>query len=103
MSLSVNIRPAPPIAVAALQGILNSTSQQALKQELEPVLGNGQFNTIQLDFSNVQSIEPASSGMLMMLSHTAKAKNKTISVSNANGAVLATMHKANLGKVLQIS
>jgi anti-anti-sigma factor len=103
MTLNVSFRAAPPIAIAMLQGVLNSTSQQALKQQLEPVLGNGQFNTIQLDFASVQSIEPASSGMLMMLSHTAKAKNKVIAVLNANASVLATMHKANLGKVLKIS
>ena len=103
MSLNVTFKSAPPVAVAVLQGVLNSTTQQTLKQQIDPLLGNGQFSTIQLDFGSVQSIEPASSGMLMMLSHTARAKSKTIRVANANPSVLATMHKANLGKVLQIA
>ena len=60
------------------------------------------ISKIKLDFSSLQSLEAASSGMLMFLSHSAKSKNKTLGVANANQQVLAVMHKANLGKVLQI-
>jgi anti-anti-sigma factor len=103
MSINVSIQANGPQASVQLRGVLDSMSQATLKQQIEPVLANGAISQIRLDFGGVQSMEAASAGMLMMLSHTAKAKQKTIAVTNANPNVLATMHKANLGKVLSIS
>ncbi len=102
MSISVSVQANGPQASVTLRGTLDSMSQAMLKQQLEPVLANGSVSQIRLDFSGVQSMEAASAGMLMMLSHTAKARNKAIGIVNANAAVLALMHKANLGKVLSI-
>jgi anti-anti-sigma factor len=102
MSISVSVQANGPQASVILRGTLDSMSQAMLKQQLEPVLSNGSVSQIRLDFSGVQSMEAASAGMLMMLSHTAKARNKAIGIVNANAAVLALMHKANLGKVISI-
>jgi anti-anti-sigma factor len=85
-----------------LRGVLDSMSQATLKQQIEPVLANGAISQIKLDFGGVQIMEAASAGMPMMLSHTAKAKNKALGIVNANATVLALMHKANLGKVIPI-
>jgi len=102
MSISVSVQASGPQASVMLRGVLDSMSQSALKQQLEPVFSNPSVNAVRLDFAGVQSMEAASAGMLMMLSHTAKSKNKTLGIVNANGAVLAMMHKANLGKVISI-
>jgi len=102
MSITVSIQASGPQASVLLRGTLDSMSQATLKQQLEPVLANGAISQVRLDFSGVQSMEAASAGMLMMLSHTAKARSKTLGIVNANAAVLALMHKANLGKVIPI-
>lgn len=102
MSISVSIQATPPQASVVLRGTLDSMSQAAFKQQIEPVLANGAISQIRLDFSGVQSMEAASAGMLMMLSHTAKSRNKAIGIVNANASVLSLMHKANLGKVISI-
>lgn len=102
MSVTLSIQTNGPLAVVTVRGELTSQSQGAFKQQVEPVLSNPSVNNIKLDFAGLQSIEAASSGMLMFFSHTAKAKNKTVGIANANQSVLAVMHKANLGKVLQI-
>jgi anti-anti-sigma factor len=102
MSISVSVQSNGPQASVILRGVLDSMSQAALKQQLEPVLSNGAISQIRLDFGGVQSMEAASAGMLMMLSHSAKSKNKAIGICNANATVLSLMHKANLGKVIPI-
>ncbi len=102
MSVTLSITANGPTAVVAVRGALTSQSQGTFKQQVEPVLSNPNFSKIRLDFAGLQSIEAASSGMLMFFSHTAKSKNKTVGVANANQGVLAVMHKANLGKVLEI-
>ena len=102
MSISVSVQANGPQASVLLRGVLDSLSQAMLKQQLEPVLSNGGVSQIRLDFGGVQSMEAASAGMLMMLSHTAKSRNKTLGIVNANPTVLALMHKANLGKVIAI-
>lgn len=102
MSISVSVQASGPQASVMLRGVLDSMSQAALKQQLEPVLSNAAISQIRLDFGGVQSMEAASAGMLMMLSHTAKSRNKAIGICNANAGVLALMHKANLGKVIPI-
>ncbi|SFK70931.1 MULTISPECIES: STAS domain-containing protein [Falsiroseomonas] len=102
MSINVSVQASGSQASVTLRGVLDSMSQATLKQQLEPVLANGAVTQIRLDFAGVQSMEAASAGMLMMLSHTAKSKNKSVGIVNANPAVLSLMHKANLGKVLQI-
>ncbi|MBK1659283.1 STAS domain-containing protein [Paracraurococcus ruber] len=102
MSINVSVQANGPLASVTLRGTLDSMSQSMLKQQLEPVLANAAVNQIRLDFSGVQSMEAASAGMLMMLSHTAKSRNKAVGIVNANPSVLALMHKANLGKVLTI-
>jgi anti-anti-sigma factor len=102
MSITVSIQASGAQTSVMLRGVLDSMSQATLKQQLEPVLSNGGVSQIRLDFSGVQSMEAASAGMLMMLSHTAKSRNKAIGIVNANAAVLALMHKANLGKVITI-
>ena len=102
MSVSLSIQANGPLAVVTVRGALTSQSQGTFKQQVEPVLGNPGVSKIKLDFAGLQSIEAASSGMLMFFSHSAKSKNKTVGVANANQSVLAVMHKANLGKVLEI-
>jgi anti-anti-sigma factor len=102
MAINVSVQASGSQASVHLRGVLDSMSQAVLKQQLEPVLSNGSVSQIRLDFGGVQSMEAASAGMLMMLSHTAKARNKAIGIVNANAAVLALMHKANLGKVIPI-
>jgi anti-anti-sigma factor len=102
MSITVSVQATGSQASVQVKGVLDSMSQAAFKQQLEPVLANGAVNQIRLDFAGLQSMEAASAGMLMMLSHTAKSKNKGIGIVNANQAVLALMHKANLGKVISI-
>ncbi|NKC33763.1 STAS domain-containing protein [Falsiroseomonas selenitidurans] len=102
MSINVSIQAQGAQASVTLRGVLDSMSQATLKQQLEPVLANAGVTQIRLDFSGVQSMEAASAGMLMMLTHTAKSRNKTVGIVNANPAVLSLMHKANLGKVIQI-
>lgn len=102
MSITVSVQSSGPQASVMLRGVLDSMSQATLKQQLEPVLANGAVNAIRLDFGGVQSMEAASAGMLMMLSHTAKSRNKTLGICNVPAPVLALMHKANLGKVIPI-
>jgi len=102
MSITVSVQSSGPQASVMLRGVLDSMSQATLKQQLEPVLANGAVSQIRLDFAGVQSMEAASAGMLMMLSHTAKSRNKTLGICNATPPVLALMHKANLGKVIPI-
>lgn len=102
MSITVSVQSSGPQASVMLRGVLDSMSQATLKQQLEPVLANGAVSQIRLDFGGVQSMEAASAGMLMMLSHTAKARNKTLGICNCTPPVLALMHKANLGKVIPI-
>lgn len=102
MSINISVQASGAQASVILRGALDSMSQATLKQHLEPVLANGAISQIRLDFSGVQSMETASAGMLMMLSHTAKARSKSLGICNANPTVLALMHKANLGKVIPI-
>ena len=102
MSINVSVQSNGAQASVLLRGTLDSMSQVTLKQQLEPVMANGAVSQIRLDFGGVQSMEAASAGMLMMLSHTAKSRNKALGIVNANPAVLALMHKANLGKVISI-
>ncbi|CAL75165.1 putative anti-sigma-factor antagonist family [Bradyrhizobium sp. ORS 278] len=103
MSITLSVQSAGNVATVVVRGALTSDTQTAFKQQVEPVLSNPSVSKIKLDFSGLQSIEAASSGMLMFLSATAKSKNKSLGVSNANQQVLAVMHKANLGKVLEIA
>ncbi|GEM_PF-2353319 len=102
MSITVSVQANGPQASVQLRGVLDSMSQATLKAQLEPVMSNGAVTNIRLDFGGVQSMEAASAGMLMMLSHTAKSRNKAFGIVNANPTVLALMHKANLGKVISI-
>jgi len=102
MSITVSVQASGQQASVLLRGVLDSMSQSMLKQQIEPVLANSAVTQIRLDFGGVQSMEAASAGMLMMLSHTAKSRNKALGIVNANPTVLAMMHKANLGKVIPI-
>jgi len=102
MSVNLSIQANGALAIVIVRGSLTSQSQAVFKQQIEPVLVNPSISKIKLDFAGLQSIEAASSGMLMFLSHAAKAKNKSLGVVNSNQAVLAVMQKANLGKVLDI-
>jgi anti-anti-sigma factor len=102
MSVSLSIQANGPMAVVMVRGALTSQSQAVFKQQVEPILGNPAVSKIKLDFSGLQSLEAASSGMLMFFSHAAKSKNKSVGIANASASVLAVMHKANLGKVLEI-
>ena len=102
MSVSLSIQANGALAIVSVRGALTSQSQGTFKQQLEPVLANPSISKIKLDFSGLQSLEAASSGMLMFFSHAAKSKNKAVGVANSNSSVLAVMHKANLGKVLDI-
>lgn len=102
MSINISVQANGQNASVVLRGALDSMTQSVLKQQMEAVLTNGTITTIKLDFGGVQSMEAASAGMLMMLSHTAKSKNKALGIINANAAVLSMMHKANLGKVISI-
>jgi anti-anti-sigma factor len=102
MSITVSVQANGPQASVMLRGVLDSMSQATLKQQIEPVLANGAVTQIRLDFGGVQSMEAASAGMLMMLSHTAKSRNKALGIVNAQPGVLALMQKANLGKVIPI-
>jgi anti-anti-sigma factor len=102
MPIDVSVQANGPTATVAVKGALDSSSQATFKQQLEPVLGDSSVSEIKLDFSGLQSIESSSSGMLMFLNHSAKAKNKTVGIANANPDVLAQLHKANLGKVMTI-
>lgn len=102
MSINVSIQTTGTQASVTLRGVLDSISQATLKQHLEPVLANASVTQIRLDFSGVQSMEAASAGMLMMLTHTAKSRNKTVGIVNASPGVLSLMSKVNLGKIVQI-
>jgi anti-anti-sigma factor len=102
MSINVSVQANGPQASVTVRGVLDSITQATLKQQLEPVLANAGVTQIRLDFAGVQSMEAASAGMLMMLSHTAKSRNKTVGIFNASPAVLALMSKVNLGKIIQI-
>lgn len=85
-----------------LRGDLTGASQSDLKQKMQAVLADGSIRAIKLDFSGVTSIESTSTGTLMLLSHTAKAKSKTLGIVNASPQVLSAMNKANLGKIIPI-
>ena len=103
MVLQISVQSRGSTAVMLLAGDLDSKTQADFKKKAEELLGNSGVSQVTLDFSKLQSIEPSSSGMIMFLSHTAKSRNKAISISNPNPGVLQFLHRANLGKIVPIN
>lgn len=102
MTVQISIQSRGAATVMQVAGVLNSATQAQFKQKAEEVLGQPGVSQLTFDFSRLQSIEPSSSGMIMFLNHTAKSKNKTLSITNPTPAVLQFLQKANIGKIVPI-
>jgi anti-anti-sigma factor len=88
-------------AILATRGSMDSKVATVFKAKGDQALAS-EKPAVNIDFKNLETLDASAVGMLMFFSYAGKTKGKTISISNANPAVMQVLNRANLGKVLAI-
>lgn len=85
-----------------LSGRFDFPSHKDFRTAMDGALGGSQ-REIQIDFEEVEYLDSAALGMLLMADEKAKALGKTVALANCRGAVRQVLDIANFGKLFRIS
>jgi anti-anti-sigma factor len=99
---NVHLNISDGIAVLALQGRFDFSQYSVFKEEQTQVLDSAGVHSIVLDFDQLQYLDSAALGVLLVLLDRAKELNKTVSIRRANGIVKEILDVAHFDRMFEI-
>jgi anti-anti-sigma factor len=88
--------------VVRLSGRFTFDCHREFRDAYKDALTNPAVRDIQIDLGEVDYIDSAALGMLLLLRESAQAAGKTVSLTKARNAVLAVLTIANFSKLFEI-
>lgn len=89
-------------AVLMLSGRFDFNSHRDFRSAYESAMGPDEAREIALDLGGVEYLDSSALGMLLVLRDKVAAANKSIVLTNVQGAVKQVLDIANFGKLFQI-
>ncbi|MCB1906380.1 MAG: STAS domain-containing protein [Rhodocyclaceae bacterium] len=90
-------------AVIRLAGRFDFNSHREFRDAVEKSLDGAVAKPIRVELGGVTYLDSSALGMLLMLRDKAKAANRAVSLSGAQGNVKQVLDIANFGKLFSIS
>jgi anti-anti-sigma factor len=90
------------ITTLKLEGRFDFAAHHDFGDATKAALGNSAINEIQIDLGNVEYMDSAALGMLLVLLERAKAAGKSISLARVKGMVKQVLEIANFQKLFTI-
>lgn len=101
-SFNVHSSTSDGTAVLALQGRFDFSQYAVFKEEQSLVLNNDAVKKIILDFEQLQYMDSAALGVMLVLLDRAKALDKTVSIRRAKGVVREILDVAHFDRMFEI-
>lgn len=101
MEASVNV--SSSIATIDVVGRFDFSAHRGFKSAYDPLLGNSEIATIDINLSGVDYMDSSALGMLLMLRERALAGNKKVVLSKPNHTVTQILDIANFAKLFPIN
>ncbi len=89
-------------AVLSLQGRFDFSQYSIFKEEQSQVLEKPDVDKIVLDFSQLQYLDSAALGVMLVLLDRAKESGKTVSIRGASGVVREILDVAHFDRMFDI-
>lgn len=86
----------------SLSGRFDFNAHRAFKTAYEPQIKSAEVSAIEIDLGNVEYLDSAALGMLLLLRDQAGSAHKTIILSNCRGVVQQILEIANFKKLFTI-
>ena len=86
-----------------VQGRFDSAMRQKFNGAMRDAVGHPSATQIEVHLGATDYIDSSACGMLLLLKNLADPAGKTVSLSNAKGAVKQVLGVMNFGKLFQIS
>jgi anti-anti-sigma factor len=90
-------------ATIYVQGKFDSAMRQKFNGAMRDAVGHPSATRIEVHLGATDYIDSAACGMLLLLKNMASAAGKSVSISNATGAVKQVLGIMNFEKIFQIS
>ncbi|MDD2916010.1 MAG: STAS domain-containing protein [Gallionella sp.] len=100
--MSINVQINERSGRIAMSGRFGFALHRDFKNAYSPLIDNAAVHEIEVEMSNVEYMDSAALGMLILLNEQAKAANKAVSLLNASGTVQQVLHIANFSKLFNI-
>ncbi len=100
--LNVSTKKESGKATLTLSGRFNFESHQAFKSAYTPLLNDGGFDTLVIDFAGVNYMDSSALGMLLMVRERLAALTKKIVLANSHGPVKEVLQVANFGRIFTL-
>ncbi|GAB3259804.1 STAS domain-containing protein [Chitinimonas naiadis] len=88
-------------ALIGLSGDFTFEAHRAFKEATQQILGRADITTVEIDFANVDYMDSAALGMLLLLRE--RLTQRPIALSNTRGTVRAVLDVANFGRLFELS
>lgn len=85
-----------------LSGCFDSRANRKFKDAYRPLFDNAAVGEIELELSKVTCMDSSALGMLVLLSESAKAFNRTVTLLNPSSVVSKLLEIANFSKIFNI-
>lgn len=88
--------------VISIRGRFNFIVHREFKKHYTEMLGNAEIREIEINMRDVDFIDSAALGMLMLLNERAHAVNKSVVLAHPSGSVSKLLEVANFDKIFTI-
>ncbi len=101
--MDASVHSSDEAAVIRLAGRFDFNAHREFRDAVDKSLATGAGKQIRVELGGVTYLDSSALGMLLMLRDKAKAANRPVSLSGAQGTVKQVLDIANFGKLFSIS
>lgn len=91
------------VATIDVIGRFDFSAHRSFKEAYDPLLGNSEISTLDINLSGVDYMDSSALGMLLMVRDRAQAANKKVMLSKPNHTVSQILDIANFAKLFPIN
>jgi anti-anti-sigma factor len=103
MALDVQVHVNGNKAVLSLRGRFDFTAHRDFRQSYEGILQQPGVKRLELNLGSVDYIDSSALGMLLLLKESAEGAQRSVALTNCQGAVRRVLDMANFGKLFSLS
>ncbi len=100
--MDIKVKTAGSITTIYLNGLFNENACSNLKTSFESLVQQNDITILDINLSEVVSIDSSALGMLLLLRERSQAKGKDVVLSHPNHTVSQILKTANFGKLFTI-
>jgi len=100
--MTINVQIRDHSACIDMTGRFDFQVHRDFKDAYAPLLDNAAVREIEIEMSEVNYMDSAALGMLLLLSERANAANKLVVLANASGTVSRVLEVANFSNIFNI-